>query len=238
MAVFNFKQFAVDDAGCAMKVGTDGVLLGAMALVSGATRVIDLGAGSGLLSLMVAQRAPETMVTAVEIDRDAVSAASANFSASPWAGRLMAVCADALTFKPEHAPGLIVCNPPFFTTGLLSPDSRRATARHGACGGLSPDTALETASRILAPEGVLAMVTPADIAADLEFHAEMLRLQVCGRCMVSTVRGKTPVRVIWHFSRKGSVHPISQPSSLAIRESSGEWTPEYSSLTRDFYLHL
>lgn len=247
MGRFRFKQFEVDDGGCAMKVGTDSVLLGSWCDCAGARTVLDLGAGSGLLALMIAQRLPEAVITAVEIDPGACGAAASNFEASPWSGRLSVVCADALAIVPDarypimrkrHAASLqvgigradlIVCNPPYFIGGLQSPDSKRALARHSA--GLSPESAVEIAARILSPSGSLAMVTPADYADSLLFHAEMHRLNLWRRCHVTT-SGTRPSRLLWQWGR--APRPVEE-TSLVVRRG-GLLTPEYTSLTSDFYL--
>lgn len=229
MGRFRFKQFDVDDGGCAMKVGTDSVLLGAWCDCRGARRVLDLGAGSGLLALMIAQRVPDATITAIEIDPEACEAAAANFAASPWGDRLTAVCSDALAYAPEFLPDLIVCNPPYFIGGLQSPDTRRALARHSA--GLCPESAVEIAARILSPSGSLAMVTPADYADSLLFHAEMHRLNLWRRCRVTT-SGTQPSRLLWQWGREAC--PVEE-TSLTLRRD-GHLTPEYTALTSAFYL--
>ncbi len=212
-----------------MKVGTDSVLLGSWCECDNRHDVLDLGAGSGLLALMIAQRAPGASIKAIEIDPAACAAAAANFAASPWAGRLTAVCADAFTGLSGEHPDLIICNPPFFTGGMQSPDSRRALARHS--GTLSPESAIDLAARILSPTGSLAMVTPADYADSLLFHAEMQRLNLWRRCEVTT-SGSKPSRLLWQWGREA--RPVEM-SSLCVRHA-GILTPEYTSLTSAFYL--
>lgn len=231
--MFTFKQFSIDDSRCAMKVGTDSVLLGAWADVSDVRSVIDVGAGSGILTLMIAQRAPQARISAIEIDADATAAASANIAASPWAHRCRAICRDAADYEPEAPADLMICNPPYYINALHAPDSKRDTARH-AGGSLGPLQVIALADRWLAPAGSLAMVTPADIAADVVFEAEMRRMDVWRKCLVSTASGKAPSRILWQISRKGSRRPES-PSSLDIRTGTS-LTDEYRSLTSDYYL--
>lgn len=232
--MFTFKQFSIDDSRCAMKVGTDSVLLGAWTDVSAARSVIDVGAGSGTLALMIAQRATEADITAIELDESAAMDATANIAASPWANRCHVTCGDAATYEPTFPADLIISNPPFFTGGLRAPDRRRAVARH-AESSLSPLTLVSLADRWLSDEGSLAMVTPAEIADDVVFEAEMHRMDVWRRCMVSTASGKAPTRILWQLSRKG-VHPIEGATRLDIRLGPA-LTDEYRSLTRDFYLY-
>lgn len=228
MGRFDFKQFSVSDEHCGMKVGTDSVLLGAWAdLPSGSVSIIDLGAGSGLLSLMAAQRCPQARITAVEIDPAACADARANADASPFAQRIEVVCADAMVFQPTHQPDAIICNPPYFDSALVSPDAARAAARHGA--GFDAVGALRFASAHLAPAGALAMVTPADGWQQLVFEAEMLRLRLRRICRVATRAGKPATRILWQFSR---LDGQQAESDLLIGSS------EYISLVKDFYLKL
>lgn len=212
-----------------MKVGTDSVLLGAWCDCTDVGRVLDLGAGSGLLALMIAQRKSDASITAIEIDPGACAAATANFISSPWSDRLTVVCDDALAYMPSAMPDLIICNPPYFTGGLQSPDVRRALARHSS--GLSPESAVELAAKILSSSGSLAMVTPADYADSLLFHAEMHRLNLWRRCRVTT-SGAQPSRLLWQWGREA--RPVEE-TSLTLRRD-GHITPEYSSLTSSFYL--
>lgn len=232
MPVFHFKRFSVDDHGCGMKICTDSVLLGAWADCADTTSIADLGAGSGLLSLMLAQRCPGATVTAIEIDRDACQAARANFIASPWAGRLSVVCADVNTLDMVHAD-LIVCNPPYFSSALHSPDAKRALARHADT--LGPLSALEIASRRLAPGGSIAIVTPAEAEPELTYRAMKLRLAPMRLCRVSTVIGKRPARLLSQWSRTDCA---TERTTLAIRTPDGDYTDGYRALTHDFYLNF
>ncbi|MDE5631473.1 MAG: methyltransferase, partial [Muribaculaceae bacterium] len=134
MVVFNFRQFDVDDSGCGMKICSDSVLLLELFLPqhTQAHTVLDIGAGSGLLSLMAAQYMSQAEITGIEIDEAAAAAARHNFAASQWARRLKIENTDFSLFTPSSAVDIIISNPPFFTAGLIAPDSRRATARHEA----------------------------------------------------------------------------------------------------------
>lgn len=228
MGRFDFKQFSVSDEHCGMKVGTDSVLLGAWAdLPVARACILDLGAGSGLLSLMAAQRSPQARITAVEIDPGACADARANADSSPFGQRIEVVCADVATYQPSCPPDAIICNPPYFDSMLVSPDAARAAARHGT--GFDAVGALRFASAHLAPAGTLAMVTPVDGWQRLVFEAEMLRLRLRRICRVSTRAGKPASRILWQFSRLDG--PQVQ-SELLIG------SPEYMALVKDFYLKL
>lgn len=233
--MFDFKQFSIDDSACAMKVGTDSVLLGAWTDTEGVKTVVDVGAGSGLLTLMIAQRTPATAITAIEIDPEAAEAAEANIAASRWPDRCTVRCIDAALYTPCDKVDLIICNPPYFTSGLRAPDRQRATARH-AEGSLSPMSVIAMACRWLSERGTLAMVTPADFADDIVFEAEMRRMDIWRRCLITTTAGKPVCRIMWQLSRKGT--RIPQPDTTLILRCAGQPTDEYRRLTDDFYLHI
>ncbi len=232
---FDFKQFSIRDEHCAMKVGTDGVLIGAWTHISDPAprTALDLGAGSGIISLMIAQRCPEINVTAVEIDPEAATDCAANFRDSPFSSRLTAICSPAETFQPEIAPDLIVTNPPFFTNGALSPSGTRRQARHQQTFG--PKAAIAIAARLLAAGGSLAMITPADDEDDLLFEAQLHRLSLQRLCRVSTVEGRPATRLLWQFTRHDCRPEITR---LTIKKAGGNYTPAFTSLTREFYLKL
>ncbi len=240
-----------------MKVGTDGVLLGAWCDLPQISDpyVLDLGAGSGLIALMIAQRCPLAEIVGVEIDPEAAKDCEENFARSPFARRLRAVTASAADFIPDRAPDLIVSNPPYFTGGEHSPNASRRQARHQSDFG--PFAAIDIAARLLAPGGELAMVTPTDLEANLLFHAELNRLTLKRLCRVSTIEGRPPSRLLWQFlhptppaerthhgaslqnTPNSSLHiPISIYSSLSIRTSSNLYTPTYTTLTKEFYLNF
>lgn len=156
--MFRFKQFAVRQDRCPMKVGTDGVLLGAWAEVRpGDRRMLDVGTGTGLIALMLAQRSA-AWITAVDIDVECATQAAENFAASPWADRLDAVSVAVQRYDPVEKFDLIVSNPPYYVDSLLSPDEGRNTARHAA--GLPFGELAAAVVRLLAPGGRFALVLP------------------------------------------------------------------------------
>ncbi len=130
--IFRFKQFSVRHDRCAMKVGTDGVLLGAWGAVEG-KRILDIGTGTGLIALMAAQRNPEADVLGIDIDESAVAQASENVAESPFSRQIECILQDVLTFESEAPFDAILCNPPFFTEDTLPDNRSRALARNNKC---------------------------------------------------------------------------------------------------------
>lgn len=234
--IFRFKQFSLSNNDSAMKVSTDGVLLGAWCPpVNG--HVWDVGAGTGLIALMLAQRGAQG-VSAVEIAPLAAKEAMKNVSASPWPDRINTICGDICDvcgILPR--PDLIVSNPPYFVSSLKPADGARSLARHE--GSLTYDSLIAIASHYLTDEGRLCMVSPADRRADIEWSTALHRLYVRRMTSVSTIEGKDPTRMLWEFGRTPAK---LLEDSLAIRreagDKSGEYTEEYMDLTRDFYLNF
>jgi tRNA1Val (adenine37-N6)-methyltransferase len=131
MSVFRFKQFSVKNEKSAMKVGTDGVLLGSAMTITGfEKRMLDVGTGTGLIALMAAQRNAQAEITAVDIDEASAREAAYNFAKSPFSERLTALCTPLSRFSPENSFNLIFSNPPYYDTSLLNPKPRQAAARH------------------------------------------------------------------------------------------------------------
>jgi tRNA1Val (adenine37-N6)-methyltransferase len=231
--VFTFKQFTVDDSHCGMKIGTDGVLVGAWTEIGDATDIIDAGAGSGLLALMLAQRSSShTRITAVEVDSDAAGDARANIEASPWANRVDVVETDIITYRPPIAPDLIVSNPPFFSETLKSPSAERALARHGDT--FNPYTLIDWAAQVLSDNGRLVFISTATDAADVLFHAELWHLKLRRECRVRSLAGKPHSRVLREFSR---IDGPCEVSEIVLREGTG-FSEQYRNLTADYYLRL
>lgn len=222
----------MDDALCAMKVGTDGVLLGAWADVSGARRILDAGCGSGLIALMVAQRNAKARITAIDIDEGAINQSVVNVQASPWSERIEVLLADLRTYSLDEHYDHIVSNPPFFNDSLSSPDEQRAVARHSLT--LSYDDIVVAALRLLRPGGRLSIVLPAAEAAlfrRVAFGRMWLRRQL----NVSSRRGEAPKRVLMEFEL--SAEPLMpKVDELAIYLGDGSYEEKYQRLTEDYYL--
>ena len=231
--IFRFKQFSVSHARSAMKVGTDGVLLGAWCSVGGCRRVLDVGTGCGLIALMVAQRNDAVRVDAIDVDAGAVADARSNFAASPWPERLNALETDFNAFEPDGPYDLIVSNPPFFSDSLLPPDAQRAVARHG--GLLTYDQLVGKAAAMLTPRGMLALVTPSQARSRVLECASFARLTLLRMTSVQTAAGVDAKRILWEFGREPGP---TATSVLAIRDASGGYSADYRRLCSGFYLEL
>lgn len=230
---FDFKHFHVAHDRCAMKVGTDGVLLGAWADVVSARRVLDVGCGSGLIALMVAQRS-RAQVVGVEVDDMAAGQAAENVAASPWAGRIEVVCSDIAAYVPPALFDHVVSNPPFHEETTLPPAAGRAVARHTSC--LSFAQLLAEVERLLAPGGRFHTIVPASAYADLVRHAAAHHLFPYRQTDVVTRRGKPTRRVLASFA--GAVADSPVHDELVLCEADGSRTEAYARLTADFYLDI
>ena len=220
-----------------MKVGTDGVLLGAWARVEHCRRILDMGTGTGLVALMAAQRSQADIV-AIDLDADAVAQAAENVAASPWKERIHVMQADARNseFKIQNSEfffDAILCNPPFFENSLKCPDSARTMARHTDT--LSFDELSRSAARLLAPEGELSVVIPYDRAHDMTVSAACNGLFATRQTIVVPVEGGKPKRILMSFTREGAAHAVE---TLCIQDAQRHYTPEYVRLVEDFYLKM
>ena len=230
MGGFKFKQFAVEQEDVAMKVGTDGVLLGAWAECEGARRILDIGTGTGVIALQMAQRNPMAQVQAVEIDETAAKRARANFDNSPWAERLQVAQTAVQEFAPTEKFDLIVSNPPYFIDSLLPPDAKRSTARHTH--DLTFEELDRAVERLLAENGRFALILP---TTEFEKYLSLTQLHLVRRCDVCPIDGGAVKRVMGEFAKQKPTAVAHE--NIAIENGRrGDYTDEYRALTKDFYL--
>lgn len=218
-----------------MKVGTDGILLGAWVDVTQVQWVLDIGTGTGLLALMVAQRAAEAQIAAVEIDGPAAGQAQQNVSRSPWVERITVYHQAIQQFVLNHPQKyeLVVCNPPFFVTGrgVASPQSPRQTARHTQ--QLSVAELLACARVCLAPAGVLSVIVPEVARAEWVALAGQAQLHLVRQTIVYPLPHKPAHRCLLSFSLEP--RPVVT-SELMIETKHHQYTPQFAQLTQSFYL--
>ena len=230
---FCFKQFAVVQDNTAMKVGTDGVLLGAWCDCANARRVLDVGTGTGLIAMMVAQRS-EAQVTAVEIDSSACIDAVGNFGNCPWSDRIELFNLPIQEFAADCTDrfDLIVSNPPFFSNSLKAPGAGRALARHDD--SLPVTDLFDCAARLLADNGRLSVIIPADRLDDYNAEASRHRLTAVRRAMLRPSPDQPFHRAMVEYGY-GAALATDEVICIETTEH-GVYSPEYVALTRDFYL--
>ena len=239
---FRFKQFTIQQDKAAMKVTTDGCLFGAwvakkMAEHTGTSlRLLDIGTGTGLLSLMIAQKNPDCSIDAVEIDNNAYEQANENIISSPWKENIRVVQADIKSFEPGKKYDTIFCNPPFYENELKAEDEKRNVAHHD--GGLSFNELFAIIKQRLTPEGHFYLLLPYKRNEEirnlfLEHQLELsqlifvkqsvnhgyFRIMLCGR-LPSEKKGETVIE------------------EMAIKDNNDNYTPAFVSLLKDYYLYL
>jgi len=234
--LFTFKQFSVNQDRCAMKIGTDGVLLGAWTpLINNPYNVLDIGAGTGILSLMLAQRSNAEQIDALEIDEDAYEQCVENFENSPWSDRLFCFHAglDEFVDEPEDEYDLIISNPPFYTETFKSENSQRDLARFEDA--MPFEDLIEAAALLLSDNGIFSVIIP--------YKEEEKFVSLCNELdlfplKITRVKG-TPTteikRSLLAFSRIQQTPIIDE---LIIEISRHQYTPEYIELTKDFYIKM
>lgn len=230
---FTFKQFTVYHDRCAMKVGTDGVLLGAWTDVSNARRILDIGTGTGLIALMVAQRTTNVQITAIDIDAEAVNQARENVSSSPWKNRVGVMLQDVCTYTSDTGFDTIVSNPPYFIDSLKCPDSQRTTARHTDT--LDAYRLLEKVADLLTPDGRFSLILPTDQTDELLRIAETQGLYPSRWTQVITRPGLPPKRSLVEFRKTHQNYSVKE---LVVELDRHVYSEDYIALTKEFYLKL
>lgn len=254
MSTFRFKRFEVVNERSAMKVNTDGVLLGAsMTIREGDRCLLDIGTGTGTIALMAAQRVCRTdchvasalrndvkvgnvHIDAIDIDEPSASEAEINFQNSPWNGSLhahnMSLDQFAQSLPQDRSYDIIFSNPPYFEDSLTAPDERKSAARHTS-EGLSYRDIFEFAKERLSEQGRVCLVLPADQEMALCRYARMCGLYLFRILRIRTVPRKAPGRIVAEFSRVRTDSPAEEMLTI---QNEGQYTQEYLSLMHDFYL--
>lgn len=229
---FHFKRFSIRQDRSALKVGTDGVLLGAWTDYSGAQRILDIGTGTGLLALIAAQRNSGAMIDAVEIDDASAEQAVENAAASPWAERIRVHRMDARRMKASEPYDLIICNPPFYPGEMASTDDRVGVAKHS--GGLTFQELIEVVDRLLAPRGRLNVILPKNRVLDFDGHADQAGLNPSRQCDVRYLASKPPKRMLIELKRG---EQATTNEEVTVEENGpSEYSVKYRALLSDLML--
>lgn len=231
---FQFKQFTVWHDKCAMKVGTDGVLLGAWTSVQDARRILDVGTGTGLVALMLAQRSlPNAYIIALEIDEAAAKQAEENITLSPWQNRISVLQKDFKLYQSSEKFDVIVSNPPYFVDSLGCPDQQRNAARHN--GSLTYEELLQGVAQLLSKEGTFTIVIPADVADRVKKIAITYHLHAVRQLNVTTKPGDSPKRILITFSFDKKDCLVGELLTELARH---QYSEEYRMLTKEYYLRM
>jgi tRNA1Val (adenine37-N6)-methyltransferase len=231
---FRFKQFTINQENCAMKVGTDGVLLGAWTEPGDASVMLDVGTGTGLIAIMLAQRS-KAVIHAIEIEPHASHQAMENVQKCPWKDRITATHSSFQDFSKDSNTkyDLIVTNPPFFSNSLKTPHGGRNLARHNDI--LPPDDLLAGVDRLLGPKGRFCLIMPYVDSSLFLVDAALYHLYCVRKAHVKATPGKKVTRVLMELGRERCK---IQEEDIVIQESEGVYAAKFKTLTKDFYLFL
>jgi len=230
---FKFKQFTIEQKNASMKVGTDGVLLGAWADVQGAEKILDIGTGTGLISLMLAQRS-NAMIDAIEIDPRSAEQAEKNAASSPWNNRINIMCVSLQEYSAGSGKlyDRIVCNPPYFSRSLQSGNRSRDQSRHDVA--LTREDLILGISKLISVNGTFSVILPFSDGESMIKDAGLAGF-FPGRIMkVRPLIDRNFHRILLEFGR---AHITLSESEMAIEISERHrFSEEYMKLTGDFYL--
>jgi tRNA1Val (adenine37-N6)-methyltransferase len=233
---FHFKQFEIHQDKAAMKVGTDGILLGAWADVGSAKTILDIGTGSGVIAIMLGQRAESASIDGLDIDQLAYEQTRENMERAPWSDRMQVFHISVQEFAKAHEKDydLIVSNPPFFSGGTFSNNQDRNSVRHTV--KLPHGDLLSAVQKMLAPEGKFCLILPYIEGLRFQELAETYKL-FCTRVTNVKPRANKPVeRLLLQFER---AKKEQQEDDLILQEKGdNEWTQQYIELTKAFYLKM
>ncbi len=233
---FQFKRFSIEQDKCAMKVGMDGILLGAWADVKNVTTALDVGTGTGVIAIMLAQRTTDTLIHAVEIDGLTCEQAAANMSNCPWSDRLTAINASIQEYarQADQTYDLIVSNPPFFTGGTFSNNQNKNNVRHTV--KLPHGDLLAAVRTLLAPNGKFCLILP--LIEGLRFRevARSYNLYCTKMTEVLPKVDRQVERLLIQFEKKEVA--LVKDKLVIQNAKTEEWTKEYVQLTKAFYLHM
>ncbi len=236
-SIFRFKQFSIQQEYAAMKIGTDGVLLGAWANIHNAKTILDIGTGTGVIALMCAQRNPTATISSVEMDALAVKDAQVNFNNSLWKKRIHLIHGEVQQFASNpihfHQFDHIICNPPFFKVNRQLSNNRKMARQHAS---LSPADLSMSCKKLLHPSGKVSIIYPSDGLNDIIAQFKDQNLFVHRRIMVHGRHGIAAKRGLIEFGQ----HPanVREEQLIIEKDKRHDYTKEYIDLTKDFYLNM
>lgn len=230
---FHFKEFTIYHDQCAMKVGTDAVILGAWATQKKPKRILDIGSGTGVIALMLAQRFEAASIDALEIDNKAVQQSKENIANSKWSNRVSQWHTSLQEFQSKHKYDLIVSNPPYFNNQHYAKEKERSQARHTS--SLSFDDLLSYTEKLLNEEGSFQLIIPYREAKAFIQKARIHKLIPVKHTKIAHCLGKNFKRSLLSFQKKEA--PMVE-SELYIKDFQSRFTDEYKALTAAFYLHF
>lgn len=236
MKPFHFKQFTIQHNKSTFKVGTDGVLLGAWGSVEDAQTALDIGTGTGLIALMLAQRNSILNIEAIEISKEAAQLASSNVLASPWNDRVRVIQQNILDFATnvDKQYDCIVTNPPYFNAGTISPKRSKQGSRHTL--SFSHDNLLKVVNQLLKPSGRFALILPAIEGQQFIYKAKKDELHLNRLTQVRSKKDKVVERFLMEFGKEPG--KVTENELIIQYEERNHYTPEYIDLTKDFYLKM
>jgi len=215
-----------------MKVNTDGVLLGAWANANHAATILDIGTGTGVIALMMAQKNSEAFIKAIDIDKDSFLHAQENFSNSPWSNRLEAHFSALQNFNPSQKFDLIISNPPYFRNDLKTTNPQKNIAKHSSA--LSYEELLSGINRLLSETGKTFLVIPIFNYDIVSIIAMKENLFVSSLMEVIAVADKNPYLVLLQLERHAKQNILNK--NITIKDQQGNFTTDYIAMTRDYYL--
>lgn len=236
MSPFKFKQFTIEQDRCAMKIGTDSVLLGAWTSLSHQPNsILDIGAGTGILSLMMAQRSEAQIIDAIELEDEAYEQCTDNFENSPWSDRLFCYHAslDEFTTEIDDTYDLIICNPPYFSEDFKSKNNQRDKARFQDA--MPFDQLIESVNKLLHQNGKFSVVIP--ISEERNF-INLAKLAGLFPERILHVKGNPESKIKRSLIQFSMEDKLTSHSDLAIETERHVYTDEYINLTKDFYLKM
>ena len=237
---FHFKMFTVWHDKCAMKVGTDGVLLGTWATVFSEDKsfsVIDVGSGTGLIAMIIAQRNSNAVIDAIDIDKNACEQAIGNIDKSPFRGRINVIHKSFIEYSTEKKYDLIISNPPFFSNSLRCPDEKRNMARHND--SLPLKQLIEQAMVMLSEIGRIAMILPTILSREIDFIIATHRLFAVRMTEIIPAEGLQSKRFLIEISTKNNTEKNVNGKTidaLILETKDHKRTQQYAELTKEFYL--